>query len=84
MLYQINQQSTKNSSKIIMDLKEKTRKELEGRVKRLENIIAKKGVGSEYLEKAERVQRNLNLALILGSTAVVLGLTAWSIYHFKE
>ena len=67
-----------------MDIKEKTRKELEDRVKRLENLIAKKGVGSEYLGKAERVQRNLNIALILGTTAVVVGITAWSIYHFKE
>jgi len=67
-----------------MDVKEKARKELEDRVKKLENIIAKKGVGSEYLEKAERMQRNLNLALIIGSTAVILGLTAWSVYYFKE
>ena len=67
-----------------MDVKEKARKELEDRVKKLENIIAKKGIGSEYLEKAERMQRNLNLALIIGSTAVVLGITAWSIYYFKE
>jgi len=67
-----------------MDVKEKTREELEQRIKQLENIIAKKGVGSEYLEKAERMQRNLNLALIVGATAVTLGLTAWSIYQFKE
>jgi len=67
-----------------MDIKEKTRKELEDRVKRLENLIAKKGIGSDYLGKAERVQRNLNLALILGTTAVVVGITAWSIHHFKE
>jgi len=67
-----------------MDVKEKARKELEDRVRKLENIIAKKGVGSEYLEKAERMQRNLNLALIIGSTAVVLGITAWSVYYFKE
>jgi len=67
-----------------MDVKEMARKELEDRVRKLENIIAKKGVGSEYLEKAERMQRNLNLALIIGSTAVVLGITAWSVYYFKE
>jgi len=67
-----------------MDVKEKTRKELEQRVRQLEDIIAKKGVGSDYLEKAERIQRNLNLALIMGAAAVTLGLTAWSIYHFKE
>ena len=67
-----------------MIVKEMARKELEDRVRKLENIIAKKGVGSEYLEKAERMQRNLNLALIIGSTAVVLGITAWSVYYFKE
>ena len=67
-----------------MIVKEMARKELEDRVRKLENIIAKKGVGSEYLEKAERMQRNLNLALIIGSTAVVLGITACSVYYFKE
>jgi len=67
-----------------MDLKERPLKELEEKVSKAEDIIAKKGVGSEYLEKAERVQRDLNLALIIGSTAVLLGLTAWSIYHFKD
>lgn len=67
-----------------MDVKEKTLRKLEDKVENLENIIAQKGIGSEYLEKAERVQRDLNLALIVGSTAVVLGFTAWSIYHFKN
>lgn len=66
-----------------MSIKEKTRKELEQRVEKLENLIAKKGVGSDYLEKAERVQRDLNLALVIGGTAVVLGLTAWTVYYFK-
>jgi hypothetical protein len=67
-----------------MDVKEKTRMELEQRVEKLENLIAKKGIGSGYLQKAERIQRDLNLALILGTSAVVLGLTAWSIYSLKE
>lgn len=67
-----------------MGVKEKTTKELEDKVKKLEDIIARNGIGSEYLEKAERVQRDLNLALIVGSTAVILGLTAWSIYNFKD
>jgi hypothetical protein len=68
----------------IMDVKEKTRMELEQRVEKLENLIAKKGIGSGYLQKAERIQRDLNLVLILGTSAVVLGLTAWSIYSLKE
>lgn len=67
-----------------MDVKEKTLRKLEDKVENLEDIIAKKGIGSEYLGKAERVQRNLNLALIVGSTAVIFGFTAWSIYHFKD
>lgn len=67
-----------------MDIKEKTRKELEKRVEKLEELIAKKGIGSEYLQRAERAQRNLNLAVFIGSTAVVLGVTAWAIYNFRD
>jgi hypothetical protein len=66
-----------------MSLKEKTRKELEDKVEKLENLIARKGIGSDYLEKAERIQRDLNLALILGTTATVLGITALLIFKIK-
>jgi len=66
-----------------MAFKEKTRKELEDKVEKLENLIAKKGIGSDYLSRAERVQRDINLALILGATTAVLGLTAWTIYRYK-
>lgn len=67
-----------------MDISEKTRRELEKRVDQLENLIASKGVGSEYLQRAERAQRNLNLALFIGSTTILLGLTMWSFYHFSD
>lgn len=67
-----------------MNLKEKTKKELEQRVEKLENIIASEGVGSDYLEKAERIQRDLNLALLLGTSAAVLGISAWAIYKMKD
>lgn len=67
-----------------MDIKDKTRKELEKRVDQIENLIATKGVGSNYLQRAERAQRDLNLALMIGSTAVVLGLTAWAIYRSRD
>ena len=67
-----------------MDIKDKTRRELEKIVEKLENLIASKGVGSEYLQRAERAQRDLNLALMIGSAAVVLGFTAWAFYSFRD
>lgn len=66
-----------------MGIKDKTRQELEERVEELENIIARKGVGSSYLQKAERIQRDVNIALLLGATTAVLGLTAWAVYKSK-
>ncbi|MEX0662651.1 MAG: hypothetical protein WEA58_14190 [Balneolaceae bacterium] len=67
-----------------MSLKKRTRDELENQIEELEDLIAQKGVGSDYLSKAERMQRDLNLALILGGIASVLGITAWSLYKFKD
>lgn len=67
-----------------MSIKDKTKKELEQRVETLENIIANEGLGSGYLQKAERIQRDLNLALLLGTSAVVLGITAWALYKMKD
>ena len=66
-----------------MDLKDKTRAELEDKVKKLENIIETRGVGSKKLERAKRVQRDLNLAIILGGVTIALGVTAWSLYKYK-
>ena len=67
-----------------MDIRDKTRRELEKRVDQLEDLIASKGVGSEYLQRAERAQRDLNLALMIGSATVMLGFTAWAIYSFRD
>jgi hypothetical protein len=66
-----------------MSLKKKTQEELQNKIKEIEDLIAEKGVGSDYLSKAERVQRDLNLALILGGTAAVLVATAWAVYKFR-
>jgi hypothetical protein len=66
-----------------MSLKNRTQKELEAKIAEIESLIAKKGVGSDYLSKAERVQRDLNLALIMGGAAAVLGVTAWSIFKLR-
>ncbi|MDZ7757876.1 hypothetical protein [Rhodohalobacter sp.] len=59
-----------------MKLKDLSREELE-------KLIAKKGIGSDYLNRAERIQRDVNLALLVGSATVLLGLTAWTIYKYK-
>lgn len=59
-----------------MKLKDLSREELE-------KLIAEKGIGSEYLNRAERIQRDVNLALLMGSATVLLGLTAWTIYKYK-
>jgi CHASE3 domain sensor protein len=67
-----------------MELKEKTLQEIEKKLDQIENLIAEKGVGSGQLKKAERIQRDLNLALIVGGAATVLGLTAWSIYKWRD
>lgn len=66
-----------------MSIKDKTREELEAKVKELEGIIARNGVGSEYVQKVERVQRDVNIALMLGAATTVLGLTAWAVYKSR-
>jgi hypothetical protein len=66
-----------------MGIKDKTRQELEERVKDLESIIARKGVGSSYLQRAERIQRDINIALLLGATTAIIGITAWAVYKSR-
>ncbi len=56
-----------------MDIKE----ELEARLKRLEDFIEDKGLGSAPLRKAKRTQRNVNMGIALGSLLTVAGLTIW-------
>ncbi len=60
-----------------MDLKQKTKEQLETRVKDLEDFIARKGIGSSYLSKVEKAQRNVNLLLVAGITTTVIGLAVW-------
>lgn len=67
-----------------MNLKNKTKEELQNRVEELEDVIARKGIGSDYLSKAERIQRDVNLALILGGTAALIGATAWALLKSSE
>ncbi|MEQ9091250.1 MAG: hypothetical protein RIE52_09175 [Balneola sp.] len=67
-----------------MSLKEKTISEVENRIEKIERAIAKNGVGSSYLSKAERVQRDLNIGLALGGLALIAGATAWALLSNKE
>lgn len=62
-----------------MSLKEKTIQEVEHRIDQIERSIAKNGVGSSYLSKAERVQRDVNIGLALGGLALIAGVTAWAL-----
>jgi len=67
-----------------MDIKQKTKEELEKRIEKIENFIAEKGVGSSYLSRAKRIQRNINLALALGTVTTIAGLIAWALYHSEN
>lgn len=62
-----------------MEFNEKIKKELDDRIKKLEDLIAKKGVGSKQLKKVRKTQRNINLAIIAGSLITIAGITAWAI-----
>jgi len=60
-----------------MEFNEKIKEELEGRIKKLENFIADKGIGSKQLNKARNVQRNVNLAVFMGSFITIAGIAFW-------
>lgn len=67
-----------------MDIKERTRKELVERIQALEGIIARKGVGAGYRQKIDRIQRDVNIALMLGVTSAILGLTIWAVTKSRK
>ena len=60
-----------------MDITKQAKEELEKRVKKIEDFIANKGVGAAQLARAKRLQRNINLAIVLGSFITLAGITAW-------
>ncbi|WP_159520306.1 hypothetical protein [Sunxiuqinia indica] len=62
-----------------MEFSEKIKDELEGRIKKLENFVADKGIGSKQLEKAKNAQRNVNLAVFAGSLITIAGITLWAL-----
>ncbi|HCD52296.1 MAG TPA: hypothetical protein DEQ34_07610 [Balneolaceae bacterium] len=62
-----------------MSIKEQTVRELKTKVEEIEDFIAENGVGSRYLSKAEKMQRDLNIGLVLGGATIVAGAAAWAL-----
>ena len=62
-----------------MDFNKEVKEKLEGRIKRLEDFIEDNGIGSTRLKKARKIQRNLNVAVLLGSLVTAAGVTIWAL-----
>ena len=67
-----------------MDITKKTKQELESRIQKVEQFIAEKGLGSSYLEEAKRVQRNINLGILMASVITLAGITVWVINRMQD
>lgn len=67
-----------------MEFTEKIKNELEGRIKNLENFIAEKGIGSKQLKQVQKTQRNVNLAIFVGSLITVAGITVWAVSNSRK
>lgn len=62
-----------------MDITERAKDELDKRINKIENFIANRGLGSDKLNKAKRMQRNVNLAVVLGGIITIAGITVWAL-----
>ncbi len=60
-----------------MEINQKIKEDLEGRIRKLEDFIESKGLGSARLSKAKKMQRNVNLAVFLGSMVTIAGVAFW-------
>ncbi|SMD45459.1 hypothetical protein SAMN00777080_4110 [Aquiflexum balticum DSM 16537] len=67
-----------------MEITRKAKEELEARIEKIEGFIAKKGLGSTYLQKAQKTQRDLNLAIVLGGIILIAGIAIWMNGENKE
>ena len=61
----------------LKDLTKKTKEELEARINHLERLISKKGIGSSYVSKVEKIQRRVNIVVVLSAITAVAGLVTW-------
>jgi hypothetical protein len=62
-----------------MEFTEKRKEALEGRIKKLENVIADKGICSKQVKKARRAQRKMDLAVFMVSLMTIAGITVWAL-----
>jgi len=60
-----------------MEINKNIKEEFDARFKKLEDLIASRGLGSTQLNKAKKVQRNVNMAVFLGSLITVAGIAIW-------
>lgn len=67
-----------------MDLTEKVKTEINKRLEKVENFIATKGVGYEYLNRAQKAQRNINIALGVGVLLTAVGITAYVANNLRD
>ncbi len=67
-----------------MEINKNVKEELEKRIKALEDFIADKGIGSSKLTKARKTQRNVNMAVLLGSLATIAGFLVWILNSEKD
>lgn len=62
-----------------MDIAKKAKENLEQRIHDIESFINDRGLGSGYLNKAKKAQRNVNIALVAVGAITIIGLTAWAL-----
>ncbi len=60
-----------------MDITKKAKEELENRLDKLESLIAKKGIGSSTLQKAQKKQRDVNLIVLSVGVVLITSLYFW-------
>ncbi|GAA5030296.1 hypothetical protein GCM10011506_19350 [Marivirga lumbricoides] len=60
-----------------MKLTEKLKHEFEDKVNGLGDLINKRGLGSGYVTKAKKAQRNANIALLAIGALAVVGIVTW-------
>jgi len=67
-----------------MEISKIAKEEMENRIQKIEDFIARKGVGSSYLNRAKKIQRNVNLAIVLGSAITITGIAVWLMNRTDE
>jgi len=71
-------------SLLLMNITEKAKEELENRVQKLARFIEKKGVGSLYLNRAKKVQKTANIAILMGAVVTIAGGAIWAISKLNQ